>query len=87
MKDFETTDSAAKIYDLIIKNAPDVASIFIDVDDTIIARKSKTFKRPPYSKMIDSIKENKSNYDNDEEIVSNWRLQRKAILIYEGRYK
>ncbi len=35
MKDFETTDSTAKIYDLIIKNAPDVASIFIDVDDTI----------------------------------------------------
>ncbi|GAA5252776.1 DUF2608 domain-containing protein [Candidatus Rickettsia kedanie] len=83
MKDFKTADSATKIYDLIIKNAPDVASIFIDVDDTIIAPKSKTFKKPPYNKMIDRIKENKSNYDNYEEIVSNWRLQRKAILIDE----
>ncbi|KJV81125.1 hypothetical protein RHORCCE3_0307 [Rickettsia hoogstraalii str. RCCE3] len=26
MKDFETADSAAKIYDLIIKNAPDDVS-------------------------------------------------------------
>lgn len=68
MKDFETADSAAKIYDLIIKNAPDDVS-FIDVDDTIIALKSKTFKKPPYNKMIDRIKENKSNYDNYEEIV------------------
>nr|WP_231555828.1 hypothetical protein [Rickettsia hoogstraalii] len=82
MKDFETADSAAKIYDLIIKNAPDDVS-FIDVDDTIIALKSKTFKKPPYNKMIDRIKENKSNYDNYEEIVSNWRLQRKVILIDE----
>ncbi|MCC8406045.1 MAG: DUF2608 domain-containing protein [Rickettsia endosymbiont of Ecitomorpha arachnoides] len=83
MKDFETADSAAKIYDLIIKNAPDDVSIFIDVDDTIITPKSKTFKKPPYNKMIDRIKENKSNYDNYEEIVSNWRLQRKVILIDE----
>ncbi|WP_231289963.1 hypothetical protein [Rickettsia australis] len=42
--------------------------------------KLKTFKKLPYNKMIDRIKENKSNY---EEIVSNWRLQRKAILIDE----
>ncbi|WP_231288748.1 hypothetical protein [Rickettsia rhipicephali] len=36
MKDFETADSAEKVYDLIIKNAPTRASIFIDVDDTLI---------------------------------------------------
>ncbi|CEO17330.1 hypothetical protein RMONA_04725 [Rickettsia monacensis] len=83
MKNFETADSAAKIYDLIIKNAPIDAYILLDVDDTIITPKSKTFKKPPYNQMIDRIKENKSNYDNYEEIISNWRLQRKVILIDE----
>ncbi|HJD61859.1 MAG TPA: hypothetical protein LFV90_07095 [Rickettsia endosymbiont of Columbicola hoogstraali] len=33
--------------------------------------------------MLDKIKANKSNYDNFEEIVSNWCLQRKVILIDE----
>ncbi|AFB21268.1 hypothetical protein RCA_03545 [Rickettsia canadensis str. CA410] len=33
--------------------------------------------------MIDRIKESKSNYDNYEEIVSNWSLQRNVILINE----
>nr|WP_238528399.1 DUF2608 domain-containing protein [Rickettsia honei] len=83
MKDFETADSAEKVYDLIIKNAPTRASIFIDVDDTLITPKSKTFKQPPYNQIIDRIKENKSSYDNYEEIISNWRLQRKVILIDE----
>jgi hypothetical protein len=85
MKDFEIVDSAEKVYDLIIKNIPanTLISIFFDVDDTLITPKSKTFKKPPYNQMIDRIKENKSNYDNYEEIVSNWRLQRKVILIDE----
>jgi len=85
MKDFETADSAAKVYDLIIKNAPanTLISIFLDVDDTIIIPKSKTFRAAPYNQMIDRIKDNKSNYDNYEEIVSNWRLQRKVMLIDE----
>ncbi|MFV9930420.1 MAG: DUF2608 domain-containing protein [Rickettsia endosymbiont of Haemaphysalis japonica] len=83
MKDFETADSAEKVYDLIIKNAPTRASIFIDVDDTLITPKSKTFKKPPYNQIMDRIKENKISYDNYEEITSNWRLQRKVILIDE----
>ncbi|HJD54399.1 MAG TPA: hypothetical protein LFW11_03435 [Rickettsia endosymbiont of Proechinophthirus fluctus] len=57
MKDFETADSAEKVYDLIIKNASTRASIFIDVDDTLITPKSKTFKQPPYNQIIDRIKE------------------------------
>ncbi|KJV61903.1 hypothetical protein [Rickettsia amblyommatis] len=86
MKDFKTADSAEKVYDLIIENAPTRASIFIDVDDTLITPKSKTFKKPPYNQIIDRIKENKSSYDNYEEIISNWRLQRKVILSdEEGR--
>lgn len=83
MKDFETADSAEKVYNLIIENAPTDTSIFFDVDDTFLTPKSKTFRKAPYNKMIDRIKENKSNYDNYEEIVSNWRLQRKVILIDE----
>ncbi|EER21854.1 hypothetical protein REIS_1035 [Rickettsia endosymbiont of Ixodes scapularis] len=56
MKNFETADSATKIYDLIIKNAPIDAYIFLDVDDTIITPKSKTFKKPPYNQIIDRIR-------------------------------
>ena len=86
MKDFETADSAEKVYNLIIENAPTDTSIFFDVDDTFLTPKSKTFRKAPYNQMIDRIKENKNNYDNYEEIVSNWRLQRKVILIdEEGR--
>ncbi|AAY61374.1 hypothetical protein RFEPED_0321 [Rickettsia felis str. Pedreira] len=83
MKDFETADSAEKVYNLIIENAPTDTSIFFDVDDTFLTPKSKTFRKAPYNQMIDRIKENKNNYDNYEEIVSNWRFQRKVILIDE----
>lgn len=85
MKDFETADSAEKVYDLIINKTPanTLISIYFDVDDTLITPKSKTFRKAPYNQMIDRIKDNKSNYDNYEEIVSNWRLQRKVILIDE----
>ncbi|MCZ6904025.1 MAG: hypothetical protein O7C58_09165 [Rickettsia endosymbiont of Ixodes persulcatus] len=55
----------------------------LDIDDTIIIPKSKTFRAAPYNQMIDRIKESKSNYNNYEEIVSNWILQRKVILIDE----
>lgn len=34
--------------------------------------------------MIDEIKQNKDSYTNYEEIVSNWRLQRKVMLIDKG---
>lgn len=55
--------------------------ILIDIDDTIITPVSKAFRTLPHNKMIDEIKKNKENYDNYEAIVSNWRLQRKAMLI------
>ncbi|WP_347938644.1 DUF2608 domain-containing protein [Rickettsia oklahomensis] len=83
MKNFETADSALRIYDLIMKNTSSNTLIFLDIDDTIMTPKSKTFRAAPYNQMIDRIKDNKSNYDHYEEIVSNWRLQRKVILIDE----
>ena len=73
---------ASEILDLI-KNVPTNALIFLDVDDTIITPESVTFRKPPYNQMLDRIKANKGNYDNFEEIISNWRLQRKVILIDE----
>ncbi|XVN41837.1 MAG: DUF2608 domain-containing protein [Rickettsia endosymbiont of Argas persicus] len=79
---FPTASSASEILDLI-KDIPDKALIFFDVDDTIITPKSVTFRKPPFNQMLDRIKANKSNYDNFEEIVSNWRLQRKVMLIDE----
>lgn len=79
---FTTASSASEILELI-KNIPAEALIFLDVDDTVITPKSVTFRKPPYNQMLDRIKANKGNYDNFEEIVSNWRLQRKVILIDE----
>ncbi len=63
---------------------PQNAIIFIDIDDTIITPVSKTFRRAPYNKLIDAIKKNKEQYQNYEEIISNWRLQRKVMLIDEN---
>lgn len=60
---------------------PENSIIFVDIDDTIITPVSKTFRRAPYNQLIDDIKKAKSQYKNYEEIVSNWRLQRKAMLI------
>ncbi|MGI4752576.1 MAG: hypothetical protein ACRYE8_02465 [Janthinobacterium lividum] len=79
---FTIASSASEIPELI-KNIPAEALIFLDVDDTIITPKSVTFRKPPYNQMLDRIKANKGNYDNFEEIVSNWRLQRKVMLIDE----
>lgn len=55
--------------------------IFIDIDDTVITPASKTFRKPPYNKLIDDIKKHKDQYKNYAEILSNWRLQRKVMLV------
>jgi hypothetical protein len=67
-----------------LNDIPQGAIIFIDIDDTVITPVSKTFRKTPYNKLIDEIKKNKAKYQNYEEIVSNWRLQRKAMLIDEN---
>ncbi len=78
--DFPVAHSAEEVLELLAP-LPQNATVFIDVDDTIITPASKTFRAPPYNKIIDRIKQNKDNYPNYEDIVSNWRLQRKASLI------
>ena len=67
-----------------LSDIPHNAIIFIDIDDTIITPVSKTFRKSPCNKLIDGIKKNKDKYPNYTEIVSNWRLQRKAMLIDEN---
>ncbi len=62
---------------------PAHAIIFVDIDDTMITPVSKTFRSPPYNQLIDEIKKNKERYTNYEAILSQWRLQRKVMLIDE----
>lgn len=60
---------------------PQSSIIFFDIDDTIITPASKTFRAKPHNQLIDDIKKNKQKYTNYHEIVSNWRLQRKIMLL------
>lgn len=55
--------------------------MFVDIDDTVQTPASKTFRKPPTNQMIDEIKKNKGDYPNYPEIVGNWRLQRKPMLV------
>lgn len=56
-------------------------TVFVDIDDTIITPASLTFRKPPYNQLIDTIKKNKEQYTHYETMVSNWRLQRKVMLV------
>ena len=67
-----------------LQQLPKDSIILVDVDDTIITPRSKTFRTAPYNKLIDNIKKNKDNYPAYQEIVSNWRLQRKVMLLDEN---
>ena len=83
--------SEAKKYFFEVRSAQEVleymrflpkdAIIFIDVDDTLITPISKTFHGTLSREMIDEIKEDKLKYPNYAEIISNWRLQRKAMIL------
>lgn len=55
--------------------------VLVDVDDVLITPQSLTFRSPPYNRLLDEIKANPEKYPHFEDIVSNWRMQRKAMLI------
>ena len=59
-------------------------NVFFDIDDTIIIPKSLSFRCPPYNGMIDRIKEKKELIKNYEQIISNWRVSRKVMLLDEN---
>jgi len=68
-----------------INSLPKNSVIFIDIDDTIITPQSSSFRVSDNQiNIIDKIKKNKDNYPNYEEIISNWRLSRKIVLLNEN---
>ena len=80
MADFLRAKSAGEVVNYLTK-LPQDSIIFVDVDDTLITPVSKTFRAPPHNQLIDEIKEHRDQYPRYEEIVSNWRLQRKVMLL------
>ena len=65
-----------------LKLLPENSTVFIDIDDTIITPRSTAFRASsPDKLMIDKIKEQRQLYPNFEDILSNWRLSRKTMLI------
>jgi len=78
--EFVEIKHAEKLIGIILDFTKDTL-IFLDVDDTLITPVSTTFRAPPYNQLIDQIKNNKLDYPNFAEIVSNWRLQRKIMLL------
>ncbi len=57
--------------------------IFLDVDDTLITPKSNSFRFTDKNEihLVDEIKSNKHIYPDYAEIISNWRLSRKIMLV------
>lgn len=78
---FYTAKSAANVFEIIQKCNPETTIVLTDIDDTLVTPQARAFRRPPYNKMIDKIKARKAEYSNFDAIISNWRLQRKLMLI------
>lgn len=64
-----------------LKDFPKTTVVFIDVDDTLITPVSKSFRVGANRNPIDEIKANKKEYTNYDEIISNWRLKRRVMLL------
>ena len=67
-----------------LNDLPRDAVIMVDVDDTLIRPSSKFFNKIPYKTLIDEIKRDKDTYPHYEMLLSNWRLQRKIMLVDEA---
>jgi hypothetical protein len=65
----------------LMQNIPKNATIFLDIDDTIIAPISSSFRIHHSKNFIDDMKAHEEDYENIEEILSNWRLQRRIMII------
>jgi hypothetical protein len=76
----ETSD-IAKVQE-IFQKATSNSIVLCDIDDTIITPESKTFRyNSKFKNLIDDLKKNRKNIPNFDIIISNWRLNRKAILV------
>jgi hypothetical protein len=76
------TDCILKIKD-IFKNTEAGTLVLLDVDDTLITPKANIFsyKNNSHRTLIDDIIANKHRISNFTRILSNWRLQRKIVLV------
>jgi len=61
------------------------ALVFVDVDDTLITPASHLFRHSsPYRSLIDDLKASIATTANFETILSQWRLNRKSILVNDA---
>lgn len=66
----------------IFKKSTSNSTVLCDIDDTIITPESKTFRfKSKYKNLIDEIKKNRKDIPNFDNIIGNWRLNRKAMLV------
>lgn len=78
----ETANMTKEIIEILqSKKLPPQTIFFIDIDDTIITPVSKAFRLGAIHNLIDKIKKHKESHPNYEKLLSNWRLQRKVMLI------
>lgn len=95
-EDFQDIYQEAKLFEAYsaqeiqehLESLPQDSVIFVDIDDTIITPSSKAFRSPPSNtinggikNIIDEIKSHKEKYPNYQDIISNWRLRRKVVLL------
>lgn len=64
---------------------PPNATVFVDVDDTLITPASLAFAfGSPVRTMIDELKAKRDQFPDYEDILSHWRLNRSVRLVEEG---
>lgn len=73
--------TSRQILEIQLANLPLNSIVLFDIDDTLITPVSSFFRIEPYRSLIDEIKKNPHQYPDYEEIISNWRLQRKVMLV------
>lgn len=78
---FPEAPTAQEVLNLLHRLPLGETIVFCDVDDTLITPQSKSFRMHYSRTLIDEIKQNKKDHHNFEEILSHWRLHRKAKLV------
>lgn len=69
----------------LFKGASPYDGIFLDVDDTLITPQSLMFRPQGSPDFIDALKKRSPEISNFMNILGNWRLQRKVMLV-DGKW-
>jgi hypothetical protein len=77
---FQNKRSAKEVWKCL-QGLSEQSIIFFDIDDTLIKPASRTFNGLPYNQLINNIKANVDHMANAPKIISQWRLQRKTVLM------